>query len=360
MEIIVAPISGGHFLSQTMAYKILMYHIDKPKLILTGSGGSVASYVAMGSGWKPNMMDFVVNRLHSAIFVKPNEDKLISIVPPQLMVLFSESVYELGTGAPEFLEEFFSEETIQNIEIWSCAINRDSGKAGLFCNKKRRESIIRADNYNMSIFDTENLKYMCGNISHISNAILASSSVPIFVEPAKIGDNYYIDSGAMFASALTPLQDEIIQATMDGVHFIYLSPYDTTKPSRIRKPEGEEPCGLIGTGLTVMSHVTRGLVQQDKAVAHKIVASHAENNQPPYRGKAHISCLGGLLDGRRMVKASLIEIYPRKGKIVNIFKLKRGALSKIMNTITLKVRIWWVGDRNLFCDLDGFTYVENH
>ena len=53
------------------------------------------------------------------------------------------------------------------------------------------------------------LNFLSGDMNEIGKSIIASASIPFIFDSQTIGNNEYYDGGVMYASPLTPLQDEI-------------------------------------------------------------------------------------------------------------------------------------------------------
>lgn len=350
MNVIVAPISGGCFPVQLEEYRRIMMYIREPDIIFAGSGGSVSSYCTMASDWTPNRLLNIAGSLNTSLFVDKFNNTLIDLIPNNLINVLQGAFYKASKNSYEFMSNFFTQETIQDYEIWSGAINKETGRVGLFCNKERENSLISPENYNTNIFNSESLKYMCGNITHIVNSILASSCIPFFIEAIQIGTERYIDCGNKFASALTPLQDELRKIINDkDIHIIYLSAYNIEESSR-----GElstDSSGFYDLLQRVPTHVVRGLVQQDRSVALHIV-SEKSTSELNY-AYCSIDCLEMILDIRNKSQSSLIEIHPIGFKGIDLFNFNGCDVQNAMLNVKLGIRIWWIGDNNLFSHING-------
>lgn len=223
LEVYIASISGGGFPAQIqqilyateqkqIAFNDKTENISdyyNPDLCMGTSGGNVALYIAISGNWNEGGIKRVVNMLNPEMFSQTWWPGPMSFIPTWVLGIFEGAVYKPGYGAETLLKAFNSPESIQRIEMWNTAFNKDQKRTGLFCNKSSNDSFVSPLTYSSFDFKTLPLQYLEGDISKISRTVIASASVPFLFKPVEIDNEEYIDGGVTYPSPLTPLQEEI-------------------------------------------------------------------------------------------------------------------------------------------------------
>lgn len=347
----VAPISGGYFPIQLAALKSLTHYKYKPNIVLASSGGTVATYCACAAHWTPVGIDRVANSLDSRLFIRSWFSESLDFMPSVIAGFFYGAVYRGSDLCINFFQTYFTEATITETEIWVGAVNDSTGSICLFCNRDKHDSIIKGKHFNQRMFKSEPLRYLSGNIEKIMKAATASGSIPIVVEPVNIDGKMYIDCGAKFASPLTPIQDEISHlAGNRGIHITYIAGYNVEgnldDDYHMRKKSN-----LIDKWESVPNHVVRGFVLHDRMTAYEII--NDKNGLAPFFAEFCIDMLGEILDRKQSAHSSLLEIYPKQSKVLNILSFTGKDIIKYMRYAArhLGIRLWWTGNPNLFDDI---------
>lgn len=223
LEVYTAPVSGGGFPAQLQqilyvtsekskafsdkTQDISSYYI--PDICMGTSGGNVSLYIAISGNWSEGGIKRVVNSLSPSMFSRTWWPGPLSIVPTWVLGIFEGAVYKPGYGAESLLRAFNTYESIQSVEMWNTAFNKDAKRTGLFCNKSYKDTFISPFTYSSFDFKTLPLKYMSGSISKIATSVVASASIPYLFKPVEIDGEMYVDGGVTYPSPLTPLQEEI-------------------------------------------------------------------------------------------------------------------------------------------------------
>jgi hypothetical protein len=238
LEVFTASISGGGFPAQLQ--EILFYIEQKkiafkdkteniasyytPDLCMGTSGGNVSLYIAISGNWSKGGITRVVESLNSNMFSQTWWPSPLSFIPTWVLGIFEGAVYKPGYGANGLLKAFNSSNSIDTIEMWNSSYNEDQKKTALFCNKSSYDTFVSPFTY--STFDSKSLplKFLNGDINKISQAVIASASVPLLFKPVEIDGESYSDGGVTYPSPLTSLQDEIYKCIKGEVE-----PYDFEK-----------------------------------------------------------------------------------------------------------------------------------
>jgi predicted acylesterase/phospholipase RssA len=223
LEVYVAPVSGGGFPAQVQqilyvtsekskafndkTQNISDYYI--PDICMGTSGGNVSLYLAISGSWSEGGIKRVISSLSPSMFSRTWWPGPLSIVPTWVLGIFEGAVYKPGYGAENLLRAFNTVESIQSVEMWNTAFNKDAKRTGLFCNKSYKDTFISPFTYSSFDFKTLPLKYLAGSISKIARSVIASASIPYLFKPVEIDGEMYVDGGVTYPSPFTPLQEEI-------------------------------------------------------------------------------------------------------------------------------------------------------
>jgi hypothetical protein len=230
-KIYVLPISGGGFVSQLALLSELYdatveddmdHHVrdqflginhrkslpGTPDLVLASSGGNVAAYLAMVSGWSSSAIANNMRAVKSSIFVQPWTP---SFLPTWVMYPFTQSVYRNGSGMEELFTSMYTPISIKQTEIWSGTYNTISQKSRLFCNLSEENSFIKASSitHRIPLYDSDSMVYLDGDIVKISKAVHASAAIPIVTEGVYIDSIKYSDGGVSYSSPLVPISEHL-------------------------------------------------------------------------------------------------------------------------------------------------------
>ena len=222
-EVYIAPVSGGGFPAQLQEILFLTEEKKKafndktedvstyytPDLCLGTSGGNVSLYIAISGNWSEGGITRVVNSLSPNMFSQTWWPGPLSFIPTWVLGIFEGAVYKPGYGAENLLKAFNTPQSIQSVEMWNTAFNKDQKRTGLFCNKSSADSFVSKFTYSSYDFKTLPLKYFAGDIHKIANSVVASASIPYLFKPVVMDNESYVDGGVTYPSPFTPLQEEI-------------------------------------------------------------------------------------------------------------------------------------------------------
>lgn len=344
IDALVATVSGGRFPSQLCALRLLSEHNYRPPLVFAGSGGAIAAYCAMAGDWTLSGIERVASSLNSDIFTCEQSDNACKILPNAAAAYFVGYIKEYNREAPKkFLENYFTPKTVRDTEVWIGAVNARTERAALFCNRSMVDCILHPDEFDLTMFNCEPLHYLDGDLNHIAQAICASASVPMLVEPVSIGADRYVDCGVCFASALIPLQNVLSGASKQGLHIVHLPGVDVELIGARKRD-----LNMLARGTTTSEVMIRSLIAHDRATAYQLISKFS-SGRPNYC-EFPISDLGAILSNRMSAAASVVEIYPQKTEEIDIFDFRGEDVLACMNEAlsSLAIRVWWVGDPKLF------------
>jgi hypothetical protein len=346
MNLLIAPISGPLFAAQIASIWELTKCGYKPDLCFVGSGGGVATFVAKAAYWNPSKLFAVASALSTECFVSEWTSSSVKVVPSALASLIHGTVYKSTNTGMNILCEHLSEHTSQDVEVWIAAINEETGKVLLSCNKNREDCIIKGDKLGAQLFEYEALAYLGGNLEEISKAILASACIPVLVEPIKIDNCNYVDCGVKYGSSFTPMFREALNiARKDGIHITYVAGCDLSKSSRDKNID-KDNVGLFDHIKLASMHATRSHVEYDRNMAYMIILDDCDDE--PYYREFHAHDIEYVLAARIGARRSLVEIYPSRGFKLDLFNFAGEELKEVILKYAecLKIRVWWSGDES--------------
>lgn len=350
MRLIVLPISGGRFPVQIAAVGKLSEFNYVPNLTLASSGGTVASYIACASKWNKYRIKKISKELNHTLFLRSWFSPGLDFIHSIMAGFFYGAVYRTSQTAINFFKKYFTALTITENEIWVGAVNYRTGAFCLFCNRSKFESEIKGEHFNANLCKAESLRYLAGDIKKITNSVMASSSVPIMVEPRIIDGQPYIDSGAKFASPLTPLQEEIVECNKNNpLHIIYVNGYDIevdTTPGEI-----VDEFNIFNGSTSVTEHLLRGFMIQDRITAFNIIKNRRDTTLHYYETTIkNLEIVISRLENE--TSESLIEIYPKLCNSIDLVSFTGETVLEAINYAeeNLGLRIWWHGASDIFSD----------
>jgi len=241
------------------------------------------------------------------------------------------NAYVSNKHPERFMSKFVDETSIQRDEIWVAAINAETFRTGLFCNKKAKECIINGAEYNTRKYNTEELHYYAGDVKRISKSMIASCSIPFLLDTMVIDGSRYVDCGAKFASPLTLLQDELVGPK----HIIYLSGHNIEA-----EVHNSNYNNIFDLFTSIPSMHTRGIITSDRGVACSLINASTSCAHYP------IGVLSEVLSTRYKYTSTCIEIYPLQESGIDIFNFTsdqiRDKIAECMDL--LAIRVWWSND----------------
>lgn len=327
VELVVLPVSGGHFINQVALITLLCDNGFKPEIVLGSSGGVVSAYVGLCGDWKTNGIMRVMDDMCSNIFVSSWWGKNMSFMPSGVIGIFKGAIYNHGKGSYELISSYLNSDSITRCEIWAGSYNKDSDIATMFCNKSKETSYIK---YNREIQSMPvKIEYLNGDVKKITTSIYASSSIPALLPPIEIdGCNYY-DGGLLNASPLMPLSDYLPNC----LKIIYISSFDMEKG----KADLVDCSNIIKIGIGSVDKTVTGLCIADRIFALRLVMKCSEMK---YR---YLSDIKEALRIYKKSEKAVLELFPTEDLEVNItdFDCKNSIpiIQKIRHNYG--IRLWW-------------------
>lgn len=220
MKIFVLPISGGGFPVQLAMLKDINI---KPDVMMTASGGNVASYLYLAS-FNYSMND-IINYINRDMFIRGNK-----------FSAFFRNGFLPGVGIDKLFDKFFTKESIQSVEIFTLTFNKSGCCACIFSNKSKQDSLIQELTTMDKIMYQNTLEHVDGDINEISKVSLASASIPDIAQPQNINGNLYQDGGVCYTSSVIPLSLHIQDMcnSHDGLcQITYFGSYEMEKIEQV-------------------------------------------------------------------------------------------------------------------------------
>lgn len=315
MLIFVSPISGGSFPCQLA----LMTQFDMiPDLCLGASGGNVAHYLWLACDRDVLKLIEILKMIKRDMFVKG--DKFTALLRGHFLK---------GDGVTDLFKAIFTETTIQRSEVITLACDDTKIKPTLFSNKSKENSFFKD---HLSIIDdilyqVDGIEYLDGDLDKISTISLASASIPGIAMPQEFENEYYVDGGVCYASALTPLAGYLREKLVDPVQIVYFSCYNMTKIAEMEKMVPKMIRRLLDN-----SHFS---ALQDRAKAVELFASFSKNVKAEfhqYCTKEHLQEKLKMLEG----KSYCLILYPEGYQDINILNFSSEDIFRIMDETILK------------------------
>lgn len=353
MRVTILPISGGAFPIQLAILKHLCSLTNpRPDVVLASSGGNVAAYITAAADWSPYGIRRIVNSMHEELFLSPWTQGFLSFVPSMLVGYFKGTWYNSSKYGIHFFNQFFTEQTIQNCEIWSGTVDCASKKAQIFCNRSHEQAIIKED-FDCKVHGILPAIYLNGKVEDIATVALASASIPTVVPPQKIRERLYADGGVIHASPLTCMKD-ILHKLEDhngsGLHLTYINCFDMQKEDPIT------PSYLtsVHNGKITMMDLVHNLSITDRSAGIDLMRS------PDLR--MHFVegiCVKGkqvqiIEEDRLKARRSFVEYFPCSNDCIDLKSFDGKDIGQLMDKVEEKYlyRIWWLGDHCVFDRLD--------
>lgn len=336
MNIIILPASGQNFICQLAILQHLCEINYQPSLMLGSSGGNLAAYIVSAADWRSNHVERLAKELKSNFFVQPWHDmKLIS----GAVGFFNGNAFNSGVGLHEFMKTYFTEESIMKYEIWTGTYNRDLQKFRLFCNLKKKDSIIDCSymDYNL----TQSIEpYFCnGDIDKIANAGLASASIPGLVPPVIIDEHHYTDGATCGASPVSIMQGAIlkyINKHNQPLHITYVNSKDLSQANIIPNHN------LFDTWKQAVNDLIKSQTLIDRLVVHELLFNGSDVGRSSF--KCNYEELMTISEHRKTLKFSLLEIYPTIESDIDITNFNSEDISRNLKIMykSCKCHFWWI------------------
>lgn len=329
MHVWILPISGGGFVAQCAALSRLCECGMRPDIVLCTSGGCIATLITLAGQWTKQGILRVSGRLSSDLLFKPWSQ--ISIFS-SMIGFFKGSLHRTGPGVSGILRDYFTEKTIDEIEIWTGCYNQVSRKSALFCNKARGTTTLQPelDNY---LDQTLPISYAGCKLDVICEYMTATASVPVVVEGRKLHGLCYVDGGLGGASPFLHLQPAIEKVCDGKLHITYVSSENFNLSM-----SGEPADNVIGNWKSVTQCLTRQMVVIDRRQAVRTI---------PEADRCHVE-LEATQENLRIIMAfreycarSVLELYPEEDGKLDYASFKGEAAVDYISKARVLANFWW-------------------
>jgi hypothetical protein len=331
MDIIIAPISGCYFVNQLGAYKNLLEYNFKPEIFLGASGGIIGIMLLACSGNNVNGLLSVSKKLNSKYLIKDWN----SFLPAGFMSLLKGSFYQHSELHHNILEMIATPGLMKEKEIWLNCFNIGKGKTSLYCTCEKNTTILEAND--CDIFLTE-VYHANGNLKIISDAILASSAVPILIPSVNLNDEPHFDGGLSFATPFLLLRDSIIsnyKKTKKAFHMILSNPFDLENIRNINLFD------VIDKGKISVTLMIKSSIMIERHNAKQVLMEVKENKEIL---KMENVSLDYYFLNKKYWRASLLECYPTTEIQLNFHNFTGENLVDKINECSkiISYRLWFV------------------
>lgn len=240
MRVYIMPVSGSGFSAQigilvaiSLGFLENQQSGPKPEIALASSGGNIAAYLGLAGDWNYQRILTACRTLTGQAFLTGWADN----IPSWLFMAIARSSYRPGYGADSIFNYLFTPERLRNgsTEIWTGVTSRNSLEHQICTNRSKENSILSPQpiisvgakqgfgiqcigdgsggGVQLCINDSLTTRYLDGNISEIAKITIASASIPWVVKPVVFENDLLIDGGAMYASPLSVLQNNLIEVS---------------------------------------------------------------------------------------------------------------------------------------------------
>ena len=345
MQVLVLPVSGGGFATQLGILELLCEINYVPDITLASSGGNVAAYIAAAADWKWPGIERISKELTQSLFIKPwsSMGALSSVIG-----YFKGDIFEKGDGVVEFLSEYFTEESVSKYEIWTGTYNKDRRKTRLFCNRGSEDTIMDASCIDKDLTQSMDPVFAGGNIDMISQASIASASIPALVPPQKIMGEDYIDGGVSGASPLTLMREPILKRARECwnggpvLHVVYVNSVDLSETNVL--PINN----ILDTWKQAAKNMIRFQTVIDRLSGYELLGAEKEEIN-----SEEFACNSENMDRVKQIhaiaKCSMLEIYPTRNFDIELSKFSGEDVIKAIRGSykNCRCRLWWAsGDFN--------------
>lgn len=221
-------ISGGYFVSQTAILAMLLDSLDKSTktnknidFYFGNSGGAISNIISIQYSGEIETIERVLYSMNSSMFLSNwvSGNVPFSNVSSKLISMFKSSFYTQGKGSKNLLDTFYTSRQLKETEIWIGKFNLDKSKTDLVCTSSEANSNLNPyinSNYMSDLSNVFEIKYANGDKDVIADSLNATSSLPGFKPPLKIGKYNYMDGGLGSASTGSLLLNSIKKYSNDN------------------------------------------------------------------------------------------------------------------------------------------------
>ena len=214
-------ISGGYFVSQSAILTILLESLNKSEktnknidFYFGNSGGAISNLISTQYSGEKETIERVLYSIKNSMFLSNwvSGNVPFSNVSSKLIAMFKSSFYTQGKGSKNLLNTFYTSRQLKETELWIGKFNLDKSKTDLLCTSSQANSKLSTyinSDYMTDLSNVFEIKYADGDKDIIADSLNATSSLPGFKPPLKIGKYNYMDGGLGSASTGSLLLNSI-------------------------------------------------------------------------------------------------------------------------------------------------------
>lgn len=331
MDIVIAPISGQHFVNQIAAYLNLLKYKYKPQVTLSASGGAVTSTMAMISNYDYNSMIRNVSEVNSSRFVSSWVPEFIDFIPSGVVGIFQGSLYKHSDDVS--MRDFIKPVTLRDHEIWIMAYCLNNKAPALFCSTSSEKSFLQSCSQECSINQSKIFQFLNGDVKTYYDAMIASSSVPTVVPYKEINKKYYADGGMIYASPFIPFRNQI--ETLESFHLLYINGRDLDAGEH--STVNPDYTTLVNTTEDTTTAIVNSCLIQDRYTCYTLIQSKGVT-------KHEDITLDNYFKRKSEWQYSLMEMYPVKDCTIDFTNFtSQELMEKVEKQISqIGCRVWYV------------------
>ena len=296
MRAYVLPISGGYFPYQVGLLEQLIQHDERPDVMLSTSGGNLAAYMAMASGWNHHEIKRIASTVSSSNIVETWSLGSVS-------ALLNGSMY--GTKNCYGFFDGMVGNRITDMELWTGTYNKKRSLTCLYCNQ--RNSRWFSNTKRLERLGCMPLRYCHGNTDLITDVCMASAAVPAVYPERLVASEPHIDGGVSFSSPLSLLHDQLPKDAQ--IVYIHSQKFELTSC-----PTGNT--GIMENTKYAMSQMVNSMLYQERMLAHDFVSKggYKVKTESIPGNPANLSTV---LNRSRRIGRCLVELYPHTNEYLD-------------------------------------------
>lgn len=361
LKVFSLPISGGYFPDQIGSIMNYMeaskaYYTEfttpseyLPDLVLGCSGGCVAQTIMMAAAYNLDNVFRVCKYIDQDCFIESWMPRFMKdILGSQIMFLIEGRLFKKSDKAKNLLKEIFNPQTIQQSEFWILTYNSHKRMAKLFCNKSENNAIIKQQTPDFLLLTgSEEFSYLDGDVSLISDAVMASASIPALVEEEKIKGQLLSDGGSVYASPFIPLQNRIYDVILRRnltLKMFYFPPHDFDKTVKSWLFNSDKPSKNPYISVLLQFFHSYNLVDRDSIfnLLQKLACGRRVKVKSYL--EATVEIYTKVLEKFYSVKHAVILVYPENPESIDIVNFTGEDIIRCIEKDRQKYRIdlWYI------------------
>jgi len=221
------------------------------------------------------------------------------------------SLFDRGNGAERI--KAYNISVKDQPDVWMGTQNRETLEHQIWCTKRKEECTMKL----------KGAKYLNGNVGKITEAAIASCSVPTLVPCVKIGHYHFRDGGVRFASPLgdcLPVFNTALHKGKIPYKIVYISPnrYSEKEDKLSDKVEDDDVWNKISASFAGMA---TNIHMMDRNNGIRAVTADKRAVTEIGRG---VNCLMKALEIQERAEMSIIELVMLDPVYTNFLTMHKG------------------------------------